>query len=628
MSYATEIQKADYFPIYLVQYDITRLLDFTVTYYAFVYAANFNNNYPWLLPEYLTGHELETISGVGSVRMSGTLLKQVFSATECAENRESFYFDLSTKMLYLHCPGGANPYLFDIQIGIIYGFRKGGDDTNAYYNDIYYDDVVKSIPSVTRVKSDYYNGRNVNEGGTIIIGNEHGEYDTLAEDVTLLGNSVRIYGGFYGYEFSDFELISVGFIKRITLGTEFLTIEMKDKKDRLKIPIPENTFEIADYPNLNENNIGEPIPLIYGSVRNFPVICTNEDEFDYDSDNRPAPAETLSFKVADMTDYTILSAISAVYVYDGDGHKTDVTVHATIDLTDGSFTLTSDYYVPGQTVTVDVDGYEDADGNLIENAIDIIKELIINYTTANYNNIYFNTGKWDRSRAFNIGIAINEAKALDEVIEDITQKGTLANFQIDDDDRYSCRILNEGAGVDLYLNDWDILNIIELDYDQDQLVAEVEIKYNRDWEKEKYSKYVDTTYKSTNRANYQTSTRQSIETLITDSTTAALFSASFLRIYGVPYRTYEITTGLIASQLEISDIVQLELKRPFAPDIGIAKCEVIETNKNFDESQIITKLRIFQLVLPQIWSEGNDWYSDDWYSDDWAVGMYVPDLSA
>jgi hypothetical protein len=627
MSYATEIQKADYEPIYLVQYDITRVLDFFVTYYAFVYAANFNNDYPWLLPEDLVGHDLATIAGIGSVSASGTLLKQVFSATECADNRESFYFDLSTKMLYLHCPDGKNPYLFDIKIGIIYGFRKGGDEDDGYHNDVYYDDVVKSISEISRVKSDYYNGRNVNEGGQIVVGNEHSEYDTLAEDVTIIGNSVRNYVGFKGFTFSQYQLISVGFIKRNIIGIRKLSIESQDKKERLKVSIPENTFNLTDYPNLNNNNVGKPIPLVYGIVRNLPVICVNEDEFDYDDGSRPGVPVVLTFKVADMTDYTTLHDITAVYVYDGDGHKTDVTVHAVIDLADGSFTLDSDYYVPGQKVTVDVQGYEDSDGNLIENAIDIIKELIIHYTSANYNNIYFNLSRWDRSRAFNIGIAINKSEPLEKVIEEITQKGTLANFQVDNDDRYSCRILNEAAAVNLELNEWDILNEIEIDYDQDKLVAEVEIEYSRDWEKGESIKYLDTTYKAYNVENYQTSTRQTIETLISDSTTAALFSAAFLKIYGVPYRTFSVVTNLIASRLEISDIVQIDLKRPYAPNLGLAKCEVIETRKNFDANQITTVLRIFKLILPQIWSEGNDWYSDDWYSDDWAVGMYVPDIS-
>jgi len=628
MSYEAEIVKDRYEPIYLVQYDITNLLTFNTTWLAFVYVTSFLNEYSWIPPELLSGTEVDEITAVGSVRVGSSYLKQVFSIADCQTNRESFYWDVTEKKLYLHCPNGSNPYLFEVQIGIIYGWRKGGDENSSYYNDIYYDDVVLSIPEITRAKADYFEGRNINEGGTIVIGNASGEYDRIAEDNTFIGNSLRVYGGFAGFTFSQFKLLVTGYAKSVSIGINELSIEIKDKKERLNVPIPSNTFELSDYPNLNENNIGKVIPLIYGTVKNFPVVCVNEDEFDYDADNRPAPAETMYFKVADMTDYDSLSAINAIYVDDGNGHKTDITANCVIDLTDGSFTTDSDYYVPGQTVTIDIDGYEDSAGDLIENALDIIRELIVNYTNAKYNNIYFNTSRWDRAQAFDIGYAINESTMLGDAIEDITQGGTLANFQVDNDDRYSCRIFNQGAGVDLELNEWDVLEPITIYYEQEKLVARLTINYNKDWEKKEYSKYINTEYQDYNNTNYQTYTPKEIETYLSDSTNAQLFSEAFMQIYGVQYKYYRVVTNLISSQLEVTDIIQLPLARPYAPELGISKGEVIESRKNFDDSIIKSTVRVYSIVPPQIWSEGNDWYSDDWYSDDWAVGMYVPDQTA
>jgi hypothetical protein len=587
MPLALDLEKDQYQPVYLGEYDIYRYLTFSTTIYAFVYVARFRNDYVWIDPSMLSGSwKLAAITGIGSIKTDSGFLTKASSIAEVIANRESFFWDAEARACYIHLQRGASPRLFTTLVGEIFGIRKGG--TEEYYNDIEYPDLIESIPSMSRSKTNFFNAKNTNEGGNIVIRNEDAAFDKLTKNTTVLGNAFRLFIGMVNYGYRSFELLYSGYIRKITTTTKTIVFGIKDNLDKLQIPIPGNRYTLMEYPYLNDSNDGKIIPYIYGKRRNFPVMCVNETE----------PAATVfRFRIGDMTFYDAIIAVPAVYRYI-DKEKTDVTAHATIDLLKAEITLPATYYTPGQDVTVDYEGYayNDDPGVLIENALDIIKELIVNHTRANDTALYFNTAKWDRDIAFSVIPEIDEETTVEKVIEQITGKGTLANFQIDDDGRYSCKIFDPAAAVDLVLQDHEVLSIGPIVSDQAKLVSELVIKYDKDAKAETFRTIVNMDYLAENKNLYETYQQKIIETIIRTPADAAAFGVAFQAIYGIPDLPFDVETTLIACRLKVSDIVQMELKRPKAPNRGTWKNEVLKRTNNYDGHRVSLTLRPFAEV--------------------------------
>jgi hypothetical protein len=319
-------------------------------------------------------------------------------------------------------------------------------------------------------------------------------------------------------------------------------------------------------------------------------------EFTYDATTRPSPAEELVFQVTDTEFHP--NGINNIYnicVY-VDDQKISVSSIWT-DYYTSKFALSSDDYVPGQKVTVDVEGYLDAFGALIENDFDIIKDLIVNHTRANFNALYFNTLKWDDTLAHKGSPEIDKETTVEDVIKDCAQN-SLAHFQIDNDGRYSCKIFDPAAAVDLILHDYEILSgEIRIKYDQLKLVSELVVKYDKNFNDETYRTYTNTAYKKDNNNLYETYIQKIIETIMYDAADVADFAARFQEIFGVPYIPCEVETPLVSVLQEISNIVQMEFKRPIAIDIGTWKNEVIAVSNDFNNNKVKLGLRLFAEVL-------------------------------
>jgi hypothetical protein len=96
---------------------------------------------------------------------------------------------------------------------------------------------------------------------------------------------------------------------------------------------------------------------------------------------------------------------------------------------------------------------------------------------------------------------------------------------------------------------------------------------------------------------YETYIQKIIETIMYDAVDAADFATRFLEIFGVPYITCEVETPLVSVLQEISNIVQMEFKRPLAPDIGTWKNEIVSITNDFNTNRVKLGLRLFQEVV-------------------------------
>ncbi len=580
---ADDLALDHYEPVYFFEFDVYDYDTFVTNVGAGAYFSSFANIYSWIDAAFLdAGYILPSVTLISSMKSDEGFYVQAGTSAECIATPGTFYFDTTTKGCWIHRFDNNNPRNYPLLYGATHGYSKG--PAKPYYNDIEYDGRLKSIPNISRSKSDYYTATSRNEGGTVIMSNADGELDTLAKDQTVLGNACRCKIGLSHYNYESFYTSFTGFIRKVTPGKTDVRFEIKQNIEKLKIPVPPNSYRVADLIYLDDGNDGKPIPLVYGSVRDHEVVCLNETE---------STPTFYAFRVADTT-YHSIKAIDHAYVYIDD-IQTEVTIAST-DLDAGTFTLAAADYDPGQKVTVDMRGFVDGAGDLIENALDVIKDLIVNFTSARDTALYFNTSYWDDTAAYTVGLAIDDDTDIEKVIEEITQKGTLAHFQIDDDGRYSCVIFDSAGAIDHTLGEYDLTEVGEPEYDQSQLVSELVINYDRQISSGKPRVLVNTDYKEDNNWLYETFSRKTIETIISGAGDAADFGEAFQALYGVPRTTVDVTTSLMTALYRIGARVQIPFARPKSIDIGTYKCEVIGVSTDFDNNKSTLKVRLYEEV--------------------------------
>ena len=567
MSLQTDLRQYPDQIVILFEYDLPSLLAFAVNVAPYTWFVSFNNLYPWIDPTFLTGPWMVQYSSkISSVKTEEGFYVDALSDSGCIATGGTFFFGFGTVAgysahgLWIHRYDGNNPLERPCAYGVTYGFRKNGKSS---YNDVEYDERLLSVPDITREKSSYYTGKSVNAGGAFSLANTDGKFDRFAIDTSGMGNPCRALVGMQWYNYESFERFFTGYIRGFSPGLQVAKFNCKQKEDKLNIPIPKNRYTRSEYPYLDASNDGKVIPLVYGPVRDFPVTCVNDAEIG---------ASAWTFKIADTTFHN-LHSITAAYVYDGDVRMTRSIVST--NLAAGTFTLAIASYDVGQIVTVDCKGFKDSVGTLIENALDVIKDLIVCYGRAQDSALYFNPAHWDNAVALNLGIGIDKETSVEEVIEEITKKASLAHFQVDDDDRYSCVIFDDTAAVDIVLEESDIISVDDPDFSTEEQIAELVVKYNQMIKQKKQEVLTNTDYKEAANWLNDVFKGDEKETLIPTIAHADAFGDQFMARFGVQKFTVPVTVNMFCVTQRICAIIQMKFIRPTAPNLGTWKCELL-----------------------------------------------------
>lgn len=599
MSLASDLAFYKTSPVPLLEFDKLEEPVFAVNIASFTWFFSKGAIYQWIDSAFDGVSRVNPYAAlVSSVRTNEGFYVNALSADNCIATDGTFFWGVGTvdgysvTGLWVHRYDGNNPLNYTFLYGITYGFRKGG--TKQYYNDVEYEDRLISIPSIKRSKSSYYTGKSVNEGGGAALGNAEEDprknLDSLIKDKSILGNAARCKLGLAHYNYESFQYTFSGYLRKTTAADiRQLKLDLKQKDDKLDIPLPPNRYTLSAFPYMNPSNNGKEIPLVYGAVFDNPhIVCLNETE---------TTPTYYTFMVCDTEKHPI-NAISAAYVY-LDNVKTALTIVST-DLAAGTFTVAAGGdYEPGKTVTVDMEGFVDSGAAFIETALDQIKDMIVTFGRAQDSTLYFNTTYWDDASTLNFktGFVIDKDTNIQKVIEEVTKTGTLAHFQTDDDGRYSCRIFDETAAVALDLQDCDIMSVMEIqDSADDELTAELVVNYNHQIKSDTYEKIINDDYKEDCDKKYETYTRETKNTIITDATDAGLFGEAFQARYGTPSTIVQVKTGLMCFERRICDVVKVPLHRPKSIERGDWKAELIGLEINFDEMVSYLTLRLFEEV--------------------------------
>lgn len=478
-------------------------------------------------------------------------------------NINSFYWDGVNQTIYINTGSKAPNYVYStIELGITKGFSNYG----GFFGNLYYEPRVKSLPQISTQRDSLFWGKISFEGGSISLINNDGFFDNFG-DQNYYGAECRIY---FGSPDGEFAIQYTAYIEDYSFTSFDISINFKDNRKLLSVKLPNNYYSIDDYPYLDDGNEGKPKPLPYGPIRKGLATCLNETQ----------TTSTYTFNISDTSNHPITS-IDKVYV------DNKSVSFSNVNLTNGTFTLSSSVYEPGDDVSVDFFGYN------ITGALDIIKDLIVNHTNVLYNSSFFNTVSWSSFTIPQVlGLWIGEKTELIDIIGSISQS-VFGLFIVDPDGRFNFKLLdNSAASVDTIYID-NILSPVDIELKSDEYLSSVRVGYNQIIELDDYSWYTNTTKETELFNKYRSKVEMDFETLLTDKDDVIDYSTEILNTFGGIYPTYSITTNIEFVDVLVGDNVDLQVSKD-----GFVKCTVLGKSLDFNNYSINFTLRYLETLTP------------------------------
>jgi len=598
---SVEAQKPSTKKVTLAELDLGQQQKVWFNYSAFTYYVDLDAVYDRIDAAFLTGIVAQSVVSVGSVSSDSAHLLAKTSIAAVESTELSFYFDASARRVYIHLQSGDEPSLHRITLGVVYGISNHA----GVYGGVYYEGRLRSAPSISKSRDPLFFGRIAFDGGTITIDNTDGFFDRIGEDNDVFGNSVRIFQGFEGLDYGSFARMGTGVIDTIRVGRDTLEVQMIDPRAALSRRAPSRVFDAVTYPNIKPGNIGKAIPIAYGALLNVPVLCTNEAE-------SPAPAN-YSFKLADCTDHGIY-AITTVRV------NGVVKATASTDLAAGTFTLAAANYSPGDDVTCDFTGYKDGSGNAIENAAEVIRDLLDTQLGIEYGPSSFDQGEWAAAETLAPDIAIFEDDPTEvfSLIEDLCASALLVFFTRDDG-RYSLRKYTPNRAVSQVFSQDELLEMPAVEYDPTEVLSSTMVGYARDWDEDQERYLHDTSQESDVFEKYKVYREKTFDTLLTASAAAQAFSDDILDLSAEVSRRFSARFKLQPLEREIMDFVDIPILRRDGSGLGVCKAEILGITKDLLAAEITLDCRIVEMYPETIYVQGGYWGEDYWGDELWGA---------
>ena len=274
---------------------------------------------------------------VVEIKENGSAYTKVASVAACDSTASSFFFDYDNQRLYAHTSGndspgtkadGAYKYCLIAYFWLCFTNQQyTGDDaiiftpqsaTHKVYYLPYFD--TDSVPTITQAVGEYHKGDITIQFGNLAFLNDGFWYSAL-ENYIFHGKYVEIKLGIKGIPYDDYETIFIGRLRNPSISDETATIEAKDSRIGSLREIPIYKYWISDYTNLNPNEEGRAIPVLFGEKINITPVCIDTTTFKY--------------KICGHG----LQSIDAVYK---NGVELTLTTDYTVDLNNGEFTLLAD----------------------------------------------------------------------------------------------------------------------------------------------------------------------------------------------------------------------------------------------------------------------------------------------
>jgi len=257
------------------------------------------------------------------------------------QNGGLYYFDINTRLLYVHFTDHASPYSYsdeNIFIGLAVGFYKSLAFEGGLFDDtqlVIYDSRLKSAPIPASTLDDRLFLEQKYTAGKIVIDNGDLFYKQFNVGLDETGKPKRNKTGNYARvafwqgtgepTYADIEaaFFYQGYIEKTKEGLE-IEVGIRDLRKQLDAETPNRKLVNANWPDLSSPDDEHILPEVWGTCYDVPLLCLNEEE-GQDDDLYPA---NYRYMICDTANYSLNSAaVTAIYI---DGQKKTIAVLPTV----------------------------------------------------------------------------------------------------------------------------------------------------------------------------------------------------------------------------------------------------------------------------------------------------------
>ncbi|MCK4758950.1 MAG: fibronectin type III domain-containing protein, partial [Candidatus Aminicenantes bacterium] len=402
----------------------------------------------------------------------GTALTEQSSVATVEADAGSFWCDYFNRKLYVHPSGSDNPGLHLIEAGFwLYGTNyQNGEIT---FNDNNYLNLfsIKNIPDVTQEIKPLFAGSFSIGSGTIKLINPEIEgehyFDKKYKRYIWRNRKMLILLGDLDESYSNFSTIFTALMNKVVCDDSSFKIFIRDMRKDMNKEFVLNTYEISDFPDLEEDFEGEPIFRLWGKrtkVVPIPIDWTNKKfKFNDGGSNYVAQVKVNDTVKTEDTDYYI------------DLQRSIITF-------DKDFTILEE-----DIIEIYLYGYEDSAGELIDDGAEIFLDIMIDHfglslSDLNLDSIY-ETKKLNTDP---ISLPIAKNTAFEDIFR--TLEHTLrAYLGVDPSNKTFLKSFEEVAPSDsIFIRNHQISKYSE-QKDHKSLYKTINVKYNEDLQTQEWS---------------------------------------------------------------------------------------------------------------------------------------------
>ena len=505
-------------------------------------------------------YEVGTIH-VQSITEDGVTLTEKTSIAAIAAG--SWYYDGT--YIYLQSTSGT-PY----QNIIVAKYKLYYGTEAKIFNDYYYEPFVAGIPKIVQDKPELYWGISIISNGTVKLYNDRGHFDNIFESYAWENAEIVVLIGGEDLPYTEYESQFNGKIVKKSMTTGGIVLDFEDRKKEIENSLPLNRFTKAVYPNLDSEDVGKPIPYLWGTCYRVPVVCTNRAEI----------TSTYNFKLCDTSTHSI-NAISTVYVEDKEVAATST------NMTAATFNLPSTIYTSGDAVSADVIGY--MSGTVISNPIDIQQEIteLLGIVDGDWDTTARAAARAEAENNFaDIGLFVGEYQSGLDLSADI-MKSIMGNFYTNNEGEFSGSVWNVDMPADpTLISDIDIKDF-KMWAVTDEIRKTVRCGWRKNWSKGTYSYDQNTT--SQTEYVYDIKKTRTIPTLLSSQAGVNLFLSHMELLYRNATIMMSFKTKLALADKNIGDRFQLSFRRRRADSdydwLSAKNVEIQKIEKDFDKSE-------------------------------------------
>ena len=304
----------------------------------------------WTLESGTTWQIGET-DNVTDVKVNGVALTPLNSIATVNSTAGSWFWNGTT--LYIHLSDATDP---NSGANIVNGFLTFYFSSDALeINGRYWESRIQSFPGTSiRIEEDF-GGISQISGGSIKLNNEDSFFDSRFDYQWDAGETFLQMGA-EGVAFNNYKTLGTFLNRKKTKTDKDFTLQLKEITSRGKDVIPNTFYSRDEFQFLNEDDVGAPIQLAYGTILGGKPVAINRN--------------TRTFQVAG---HPIKSFQGVKVLTDQTWNTVNFT---TTDLINAQFTLDVSDWDGDQAVSVDFQGRINPDGSLMDNASDMIKDIL------------------------------------------------------------------------------------------------------------------------------------------------------------------------------------------------------------------------------------------------------------